>query len=189
MGRTSRGSLCGGGSPTRCSASTPATAQRPLRSSSRSSRHGRGGPHAGGDLDAARSRPRARRGRPPRATEVFREAAAAAAELGAGTLVELAEHELRSLGVRTWASRAASADLAALTEREYEVASLAAAGATNPRSRSSCSSRERRSNDTSRMRSRRSACAIEPSSPRASHRSRRVPYQARVLRSAPTPTL
>jgi DNA-binding CsgD family transcriptional regulator len=67
-----------------------------------------------------------------RATEVFREAAAAAAELGAGTLVELAEHELRSLGVRTWRRGRASADLAALTEREYEVASLVAAGATNP---------------------------------------------------------
>jgi DNA-binding CsgD family transcriptional regulator len=67
-----------------------------------------------------------------RAAETFREAAAAAAELGAGTLVELAELELRSLGVRTWRRGQASADLAALTEREYEVASLIAAGATNP---------------------------------------------------------
>jgi DNA-binding CsgD family transcriptional regulator len=67
-----------------------------------------------------------------RAAEVFREAASAAAELGAGTLVELAEHELRALGVRTWRRGRASADLAALTEREYEVASLIAAGASNP---------------------------------------------------------
>jgi DNA-binding CsgD family transcriptional regulator len=67
-----------------------------------------------------------------RAAETFRQAAAAAAELGAGTLVELAEQELRSLGVRTWRRGRASADLSALTEREYEVASLIAAGASNP---------------------------------------------------------
>jgi DNA-binding CsgD family transcriptional regulator len=68
----------------------------------------------------------------PRAAETFRQAAAAAAELGAVTLAELAEHELRSLGVRTWRRGHASKDLAALTEREYEVASLIAAGASNP---------------------------------------------------------
>jgi DNA-binding CsgD family transcriptional regulator len=68
----------------------------------------------------------------PRAAETFRQAAAAAAELGAVTLAELAEHELRSLGVRTWRRGHASKDLSALTEREYEVASLIAAGASNP---------------------------------------------------------
>jgi DNA-binding NarL/FixJ family response regulator len=67
-----------------------------------------------------------------RAADTFREAAAAAAELGAGTLVELAERELRSLGVRTWRRGQASADMSALTAREYEVASLIAAGASNP---------------------------------------------------------
>jgi DNA-binding CsgD family transcriptional regulator len=68
----------------------------------------------------------------PRAAETFRQAASAAAELAAGTLVELAERELRSLGVRTWRRGHASTDLSALTEREYEVASLIAAGASNP---------------------------------------------------------
>lgn len=51
-----------------------------------------------------------------------------ALELGAGTVEDLAERALRSLGVRTW--RRASAG-APLTEREQEVGLLVAGGATN----------------------------------------------------------
>lgn len=71
-----------------------------------------------------------------RAAETLREAAASAAELGAGTLQELAEQRLRALGVRTWRRTpqptGGDASLAALTEREREIALLVAAGATNP---------------------------------------------------------
>jgi DNA-binding CsgD family transcriptional regulator len=63
-----------------------------------------------------------------RAAGELERAAAVAEELGAGTVEELAERALRSLGVRTW--RRASAG-APLTEREQEVARLVAEGATN----------------------------------------------------------
>jgi DNA-binding NarL/FixJ family response regulator len=53
---------------------------------------------------------------------------AVAEELGAGTVEELAERALRSLGVRTW--RRASTG-APLTEREQEIARLVAEGSTN----------------------------------------------------------
>jgi len=70
-----------------------------------------------------------------RAADTFRAAAAGADELGAGTLVELAEHELRSLGVHTWRrSEPATRDelIDRLTKRERDVAILAAGGASNP---------------------------------------------------------
>jgi DNA-binding CsgD family transcriptional regulator len=71
-----------------------------------------------------------------RAAETFRAAAARADELGASTLVELAERELRALGVRTWRRGAAAGDpddaVARLTERERTIASLAADGLSNP---------------------------------------------------------
>ena len=71
-----------------------------------------------------------------RAAETFRAAAAEASERGATTLVELAEHELRALGVRTWrrtrTSRQGEDPLAAFTERERAVATLIAEGASNP---------------------------------------------------------
>jgi DNA-binding CsgD family transcriptional regulator len=71
-----------------------------------------------------------------RAAETLREAATSAAELGAGTLQELAEQRLRALGVRTWRRAphptGGDASLAALTEREREIALLVAAGASNP---------------------------------------------------------
>ena len=70
-----------------------------------------------------------------RAVGTFRAAAATAADLGAATLVQLAEYELRSLGVRTWRRRPqaiADGRLSTLTGREREVASLVAAGASNP---------------------------------------------------------
>src|SRR5207244_13495242 len=54
--------------------------------------------------------------------------AASAADLGAGTLQELSERSLRSLGVRTWKRGEAGAPL---TMREQEVARLVAEGATN----------------------------------------------------------
>jgi DNA-binding CsgD family transcriptional regulator len=63
-----------------------------------------------------------------RATGELERTAAAAEELGAETVEELAERALRSLGVRTW--RRASAG-APLTEREQQVARLVAEGATN----------------------------------------------------------
>jgi DNA-binding CsgD family transcriptional regulator len=71
-----------------------------------------------------------------RAAATFREAAATASDLGALTLQQLAEHALRSLGVRTWRRTATSADgndhLLTLSGREREVAHLVAAGASNP---------------------------------------------------------
>jgi DNA-binding NarL/FixJ family response regulator len=63
-----------------------------------------------------------------RAAAELQRAAAVADEMDAGTIEELAERALRSLGVRTW--RRASAG-APLTEREQEVARLVAGGATN----------------------------------------------------------
>jgi DNA-binding CsgD family transcriptional regulator len=52
-----------------------------------------------------------------------------ASELGALTVLELAEQRLRSLGVRTW-RRGTSAP--GLTDREREIVRLIAAGASNP---------------------------------------------------------
>jgi DNA-binding CsgD family transcriptional regulator len=54
--------------------------------------------------------------------------AAVASDRGALTVVEFAERELRSLGVRTWHRGSASAGL---TEREREIALLIAGGASN----------------------------------------------------------
>lgn len=71
-----------------------------------------------------------------RAAETFRAAAAEASARGAATLVEVAEHELRALGVRTWRRPRANAReqdaLGAFTERERAVAALIAEGASNP---------------------------------------------------------
>jgi DNA-binding CsgD family transcriptional regulator len=63
-----------------------------------------------------------------RAAAVLTEAAAAAHDRGAETIVELAEQTLRSLGVRTWRRAAAGGRL---TRREQEVSELVAGGATN----------------------------------------------------------
>jgi DNA-binding CsgD family transcriptional regulator len=63
-----------------------------------------------------------------RAARELERAAAVAEELGAGTVEELAERALRSLGVRTWRRAAAGAPL---TEREQEIARLVAEGGTN----------------------------------------------------------
>jgi DNA-binding CsgD family transcriptional regulator len=63
-----------------------------------------------------------------RAIPRLSEAAAAAHDRGALTIVELAEQALRSVGVRTWRRAAAGA---LLTRREREVAHLVAGGATN----------------------------------------------------------
>jgi len=69
------------------------------------------------------------------AADALREAAADAEALGAISLEQLAEKELRSLGVRTW-RRGAVTDtagaLSGLTEREREIAELVAGGASNP---------------------------------------------------------
>jgi DNA-binding CsgD family transcriptional regulator len=71
------------------------------------------------------------------ATEALRGAAATASELGATSLQQLAEKELRGLGVRTWRRpRAATPNgvdpLQELSAREQEVALLVADGASNP---------------------------------------------------------
>lgn len=64
-----------------------------------------------------------------RAREVFGAVADASRDCGANTVRELAEKQLRALGVRTWRRGAAGAPL---TEREGEIARLIAAGASNP---------------------------------------------------------
>jgi DNA-binding CsgD family transcriptional regulator len=63
-----------------------------------------------------------------RAVGELERVAAIASELGAGTVQELAEQALRSLGVRTWRRGVAGAPL---TRREQEVAEHVAGGATN----------------------------------------------------------
>ena len=70
-----------------------------------------------------------------RAAEIFRAAGADASERGADTLADLAEHELRALGVRTLRRGRTTIQehpLAALTERERTIAALIAEGASNP---------------------------------------------------------
>jgi DNA-binding CsgD family transcriptional regulator len=62
------------------------------------------------------------------AVAVLERAASLGQDRGAGTVQELAEQALRSLGVRTWRRGAAGAPL---TRREEEVARLVASGATN----------------------------------------------------------
>ena len=69
------------------------------------------------------------------ATEALRAAAATASALGATTLQQLAEKELRAIGVRTWRRSQAATGADALQElsaREREVALLVAEGASNP---------------------------------------------------------
>jgi DNA-binding CsgD family transcriptional regulator/tetratricopeptide (TPR) repeat protein len=68
------------------------------------------------------------------AAEAFRSAGEAAERLEARTEWGMAEQALRALGVRTWRrGRATEAEgLAALTGREREIATMVAAGATNP---------------------------------------------------------
>jgi DNA-binding CsgD family transcriptional regulator len=63
------------------------------------------------------------------AIDVLREAAETAAALGALTEQQVAEKDLRGLGVRTWRRTAVSERL---TEREQEIADLVAGGASNP---------------------------------------------------------
>jgi DNA-binding CsgD family transcriptional regulator/tetratricopeptide (TPR) repeat protein len=69
-----------------------------------------------------------------RAVETLRAAADLAAEIGSRTQQGLAEQRLRALGVRTWRRGPASRKgdpLSSLTEREREVARLAATGERN----------------------------------------------------------
>lgn len=64
-----------------------------------------------------------------RAQDVLAEVAQVASERGARPVAELAEKRLRALGVRTWRRGARGS---VLTEREWEIARLIAAGASNP---------------------------------------------------------
>jgi DNA-binding NarL/FixJ family response regulator len=64
------------------------------------------------------------------AVAVLRRVEADAERIGAATPASLARRDLRRLGVRAWTRGSAGAD--ALTDREREIAALAAAGATNP---------------------------------------------------------
>jgi DNA-binding CsgD family transcriptional regulator len=64
-----------------------------------------------------------------RARGELERAAERAAEIGAGTVEELAGRGLRTLGVRTWRRGAGAGPL---TEREAEIARLVAGGASNP---------------------------------------------------------
>jgi DNA-binding NarL/FixJ family response regulator len=65
-----------------------------------------------------------------RSKEILGDVAQGAGQLGARPIAGLAEKRLRALGVRTW-RRGAAGDRV-LTEREYEIARLIAAGASNP---------------------------------------------------------
>lgn len=65
----------------------------------------------------------------PEATSLYREAAEAAGRVGALTEQRIAEQGLRSLGVRAWRRGPAAGDL---SDRERQIAGLAAAGASNP---------------------------------------------------------
>jgi DNA-binding CsgD family transcriptional regulator len=70
-----------------------------------------------------------------RAADALRRAASHAADAGSHVQHGLAEQRLRALGVRTWRRGRSSEGpepFARLTDREREVAQLAAAGATNP---------------------------------------------------------
>ena len=83
-------------------------------------------------LDVAHALARFDRGR---AAEAFRDVASRGEATGAHTHRLIAEQELRALGVRTWRRRPAnrsSGSLAALTDRETEVATLLATGTSNP---------------------------------------------------------
>ena len=69
------------------------------------------------------------------AAEVLRAAGHEAEAIGAHTEQRVADQLLRALGVRTWRRRTAeraSSDGPVLTERELQVARLAAGGASNP---------------------------------------------------------
>ena len=69
-----------------------------------------------------------------RAADILRTTSERAELLGAIALSELAEQRLRALGVRTWKRRSAAparSGLDALSDREREIARLAASGANN----------------------------------------------------------
>jgi DNA-binding CsgD family transcriptional regulator len=83
-------------------------------------------------LDLARALARFDRGR---SAEAFRDVASRGEAIGAHTHRLIAEQELRALGVRTWRRRPATrsaGSLAALTDRETEIATLLAMGTSNP---------------------------------------------------------
>ena len=70
-----------------------------------------------------------------RSADILRTTAERADLLGVNALSELAEQRLRALGVRTWKRRGAAparSGLDALSDREREIARLAASGASNP---------------------------------------------------------
>ena len=67
-----------------------------------------------------------------RAAAALWAAAARADEIGAVTLRQVAEQELRRLGVRTWRRGRSRVDDGSLSDREREVAELVASGASNP---------------------------------------------------------
>jgi DNA-binding NarL/FixJ family response regulator len=70
-----------------------------------------------------------------RSAELLRTTSERAELLGLAALSELAEQRLRKLGVRTWTRRSAAparSGLKALSDREREIARLAASGASNP---------------------------------------------------------
>jgi len=70
-----------------------------------------------------------------RSADILRTTSERAALLGALAISELTEQRLRGLGVRTWTRRSAApahSGLDALSDREREIARLAASGASNP---------------------------------------------------------
>ena len=68
------------------------------------------------------------------AIAAFKAARDGASDMGATTLLRLADQGMRGLGVRAWRRAGAAGDAgdAGLTAREVEVARLVASGATNP---------------------------------------------------------
>ena len=70
-----------------------------------------------------------------RSADILRTTSERAELLGVRTLSELAEQRLRALGVRTWRRRGAAparSGFDAPSDREREIARLAASGASNP---------------------------------------------------------
>jgi DNA-binding CsgD family transcriptional regulator len=75
----------------------------------------------------------ARTGENRRAADIYRDAGQMAERMGAGTLAQLADQGLRTLGVRTWrrSGQAAESPVGGLTKREQQITEMLVRGASN----------------------------------------------------------